>query len=482
MLRLRGLKPEKVFKYFEDICSIPHGSENMIAISNYCIEFAKQYSLRYYTDSANNVVIYKEATAGYENAPPVILQGHLDMVCQKVEGCNIDFLKDGLDFYTDGDYIKARGTTLGADNGIAVAMILAILESNEFSHPAIEAVFTTDEEIGMIGAKDLDMTVLSAKRMINLDSEEDDTMTVSCAGGSDFKVTIPIKCVPKTGRKAKLSLKGLRGGHSGVEIGSGRVNSNILTGRILNYLACVTDFDIISIYGGDKGNAITKTTVAELCVYNELEFNQVLSSYIEILKKELIGREAGFCVEISFPENEEQIYNVYSPELKTDIIYVLTCVPNGVVEMSADIKGLVETSLNLGILKSLDTELFLHFTLRSNKISALEALEKRLITFFSKVNCCIETFGHYPPWEYKNDSALQKLYISTYTQVCGKAPKVEAIHAGLECGVFSSKIENLDCIAIGPQLYGVHTTDERLGIKSTEQTFNILEKLLENLK
>lgn len=482
MSKLCVLNPETVFKYFEEICSIPHGSEDMKGISDYCIEFAKKHMLRFHTDDAHNVVIYKEATVGYEKAAPVILQGHLDMVCQKEEDCNIDFLHDGLDIYVDGDFIKARGTTLGADNGIAVAMILAILASDEFSHPAIEAVFTTDEEIGMIGAGKLDMTALSAKRMINLDSEEDDTMTVSCAGGSDFKVTIPITRVSKKGRKATLSLKGLRGGHSGVEIGNGRVNSNMLAGRLLNYLNRVTDFDIISLKGGDKGNAITKATVAELCIYDETDFIEKLNSYFEVVKKEFIGRESDLTVELSLSEREVETYNVYSPDLKADIIYVLLCVPNGVMEMSADIQGLVETSLNLGILKDFENELLLHFTLRSNKISALEALEERLGTFFSKIKCGTETFGHYPPWEYKSDSALQRLYISTYTQVCGKEPKVEAIHAGLECGVFSSGIEGLDCIAIGPQLYDVHTVDERLSIKSTEQTFKILIKLLENLK
>lgn len=266
MAKLDSLKPLNVFKYFEEICNIPHGSENMDAISEYCVKFAENHSLKYIRDDANNVIIFKSATDGYENAEPVILQGHLDMVCQKTEESNIDFMKDGLDLYVDGDFVKAHGTTLGADNGIAVAMILAILESDEISHPEIQAVFTTDEEIGMVGAGKLDMSVLTAKKMINLDAEEDDAITVSCAGGSDFKAVIPVNRVKQTGTKITVTLKGLKGGHSGVEIDKGRVNADVLAGRFLNHMSNIADFDIIAINGGDKGNAIPNLCRIELCV------------------------------------------------------------------------------------------------------------------------------------------------------------------------------------------------------------------------
>lgn len=267
---LENLKPQRVFKYFEEICSIPHGSGDMDKIADYCVEFAKSHALEYKRDGANNVVIYKNATAGYENAEPVILQGHLDMVCQKLEDRNIDFSADGLDIFIDGDFVKARGTTLGADNGIAVAMVLAILESNEYRHPRIEAVFTTDEEIGMVGATKLDMSLLSAKKMINIDSEEEKVVTVSCAGGSDFKVSLPINRVKKSGTEATVILKGLKGGHSGIEIDKGRVNANMLAGRFLNSLAKAVYFEIISIDGGDKGNAIPNLCKMRLCV-NDVE-------------------------------------------------------------------------------------------------------------------------------------------------------------------------------------------------------------------
>ena len=234
MSELSSLKPERVFKYFEEIAHIPHGSENMTAIANYCVDFAEKHSLKVIKDEANNVIIYKSASAGYENTEPVILQGHLDMVCQKDENTQIDFLKDGLELFVDGDFVKAKGTTLGADNGIAVAMILAILESDTIPHPPIEAVFTTDEEIGMVGALALDMSLLKGKRMINLDAEEDDTLTVSCAGGSDFRMIVPIKRKTVRGSKVIVTLKGLLGGHSGVEIDKNRVNADILAGRFFH--------------------------------------------------------------------------------------------------------------------------------------------------------------------------------------------------------------------------------------------------------
>ena len=230
MTKLYNLNPSNVFKYFEEICNIPHGSGNMDAISKYCVKFAEKHSLKFIRDDANNVIIFKPATAGYEKSEPVILQGHLDMVCQKTEDSDIDFMNDGLDLYIDGDFVKAKNTTLGADNGIAVAMILAVLESDSLSHPEIQAVFTTDEEIGMIGAGKLDTGILTAKKIINLDAEEDDTVTVSCAGGSDFKAVIPLNRVKKSGTKVTVTLKGLQGGHSGMEIDKGRVNADVLAG------------------------------------------------------------------------------------------------------------------------------------------------------------------------------------------------------------------------------------------------------------
>ncbi len=473
---LENLKPQRVFKYFEKICSIPHGSGDMERIADYCVEFAQSHALEYKRDSANNVVIYKNATAGYENAEPVILQGHLDMVCQQTEDRNIDFFNEGLDIFVDGDFVKARGTTLGADNGIAVAMVLAILESDEYRHPRIEAVFTTDEEIGMVGATKLDMSLLSAKKMINIDSEEENAVTVSCAGGSDFKVTLPVSRVKKSGTEITVILKGLKGGHSGIEIDKGRVNANMLAGRFLNHMANTVDFDIISIDGGDKGNAIPNLCKMRLCVDNVEKFVNEAKKELEIIKNEISEREKDFAPVITVGESAE--FDVFDNELKNNLIFALLCAPNGIVEMSVKIKGLVETSLNLGILATSEKEITMLFTLRSNKKSAHIALEDKLKGFFSTLPCTIETSGHYPPWEFKENSELQRLYIDTYKEITGINPSVEAIHAGLECGIFYSAIEGLDCISIGPDLFDVHTVNEKMSISSTEKIFNVLITLL----
>lgn len=477
MSKLENLRPNRVFKYFEDICGIPHGSGDMERIADYCVEFAKAHSLEYKRDATNNVVIYKKATEGYENAEPIILQGHLDMVCQQTEDRNIDFLTEGLDIFVDGDFVKARGTTLGADNGIAVAMVLAILESDEYKHPSIEAVFTTDEEIGMIGATKLDMSWLSARKMINIDAEEDASVTVSCAGGSDFEVTVPVSREKKNGTRVSVVLKGLQGGHSGIEIDKGRVNANMLAGRFLNYMANVADFDIISVDGGDKCNAITNLCRIELCVNDAETFVTKAQEYLIIVKNEISEREKDFNPVITLGGNGE--FSVFDTALKGNIIYALLCAPNGIIEMSAEIKGLVETSLNLGILKTEEDNITLHFALRSNKKSAHTALEDKLFAFFKTLPCTVKAFGHYPPWEFKENSVLQQLYIDTYKEITGNEPTVEAIHAGLECGVFADALSGLDCIAIGPQLYDVHTVNEKMSISSTEKIFSVLISLLE---
>ncbi len=471
------LKPERVFHYFEEISRIPRGSGDMIKIADYCVEFAKKTGLSCVRDNANNVVIYKSASVGYESSEPVILQGHIDMVCQKTEESVKDFSKDGIDLIVDGGFLKAGGTTLGGDNGIAVAMVMAILEDSSLSHPPIEAVFTTDEEIGMVGALQLDMSLLKGKKMINLDSEEDDTATVSCAGGSDFEVTIPAKRVKMTGTKASVTFKGLLGGHSGVEIHKGRANADILAGRFLNKIKAL-GCGIISVNGGDKSNAIPNFCRVELCVKDASEFEKTAFPVIEEIKKEISDREALIC-EITTENYEE--YEVFDGETAKNLVFSLVCIPDGVMSMSADIPGLVETSLNLGILKTEEDKIILHSALRSNKMSALMDLEDKLKVLFESFGCGIKTYGHYPAWEYNSNSRLQDLYTETYKDMFGKEPNVAAIHAGLECGVFAGAIKDFDCIAIGPNLFDVHTVNERLDIKSTENVYKLLLEMLKKM-
>lgn len=477
---MTNLKPERVFYYFKQISDVPRGSGNCRGVALYCRNFAINHNLKYIKDEAQNVVIFKNGTPGYENSEPVILQGHTDMVCQKTENATTDFINRGIELFVDDDFLKAKETTLGADNGIAVAMILAILESENIPHPPIEAVFTSDEEIGLIGAGKLDKSLLSAKKMINLDSEEDDTVTVSCAGGCHFLAKAPVIYQEKNGTKITVTLKGLKGGHSGVEINNNRVNADTLAGRFLNHIKSICDFDIINIGGGDKDNAIPNKCVIELCVADADLLIEKATEYLDIIKAEIADRESSFT--FTFDKGESASYKVLSDEIKNKLIFVLTCVPNGVLEMSAEISGLVQTSLNLGILKIENSILSFHFGLRSNKKSGLSFLVEKLQAFFDSVNMENSTNGHYPPWEYKEASQLRDLYKEVYTDYFGKAPKVEAIHAGLECGVFADAIDEIDCISIGPALYDVHTVNEKLSISSTENVFNILLKILAKLK
>lgn len=476
MFKADTLEPKNVFKFFVELSAIPRGSGNMTAVSDYCMDFAKKHSLKAVKDSANNVIIFKNGTLGFENSEPVILQGHLDMVCQKTADSKIDFTKDGLTLYTEDDLLMAEGTTLGADNGIAVAMILAILESDDFAHPPIEAVFTTDEEIGLIGATKLDKSILSGKKMINLDSEKMDTVTVSCAGGSDFEAELPFERVAVSGTKVDITLKGLKGGHSGDKINSGRVNADILAGRVLNYLNNNCELELLSINGGDKGNAIPVSCEIELCTNNPQELKTKAEEYINIIKEEISAREPDFCAEITVSGEGE--YMGLPEDIKNKIIFVLLCIPNGVIEMSAEIENLVETSLNIGILKTEDEKVIFHSALRSNKKTALLFLEERLKAFYNGISCNIKTFGHYPPWEFNQNSVLVELYKECYTAQFGKEPFVKAIHAGLECGVFADEIKDFDCISIGPDMSDIHTVNERLSISSTEKIYELLIDIL----
>lgn len=480
MNKLSHLNPKRVFEIFEEICTIPHGSSDMEKISLYCENFAIKNGLNYIKDDALNVIIFKPGTKGYENSEQIILQGHLDMVCQKEVDFEFDFLKDGIEVFEEYGYVKANKTTLGADNGIAVAMVMAILESNNIAHPPICALFTTDEETGMLGASKLDFSLISAKKLINIDSETEDVLTVSCAGGSDFKALFKKETENKTGTKVKLVLKGLLGGHSGVEIHKNRVNSSILSGRFLNALQKECEFSLIDINGGDKTNAITNRTEITVCTNTPDILKEKAVLVANNIKNEIKDREPNFDVLVSVLENGE--FLAFSQELTKKLVCALMLTPSGVCEMSANIDGLVETSLNLGILKTEEDKISLHYFLRSNKTSSLVFLEERLNVFYNNLGCETKTFGHTPPWEYKEDSALKEVYKKCFKEIFVKEPKIEAIHAGLECAIFTSKIDGIDCISLGPNIFDAHTTKERLSVESTQKIYTLLLKMLENLK
>ncbi len=464
-------EPRAVFEKLEEICAIPHGSGDMQKISDFCVAFAKKNGLRYIQDEALNVVIYKEGTCHLKNAAPIILQGHLDMVCQKEEGSAVNFAKDGILPFIEGDFVRAKGTTLGADNGIAVAMIMAILEREDIAHPPIEAVFTTDEEIGMVGAGRLDMSVLSSKRMINLDAEEDDTLTVSCAGGCDVHLCLPISREKKEGTRVTLRVRGLLGGHSGVEIDKGRVNANVLLGRLLTH-ARKEEADILSVNGGSKGNAIPGSGTASLLVRDWEAFSGFMKPYIEVVQNEIRDRETEVC--ITLEKEDEGSFLIMEKSGTDKFIHLLLAVPDGVIDWSRTIPGLVETSLNLGILETKEDGVHFHYALRSNKRTALSALKEKIAAIAGYVSVSYNTGGEYSPWEYRENSALRTLYAETYREMQGEALRIAAIHAGLECAVFAAAIDGLDCIAIGPTMTGVHTPDEALRISSVQKVYALL--------
>lgn len=475
-----ALQPARVFHYFQDICAIPHGSGNMKAIADYCMQFASKHHLNAVRDAADNIIIRKPATAGYQRADTVILQGHLDMVCQKTADSDINFEKDGLRIFADGDFVKADGTTLGADNGIAVAMVLAILESDDIAHPALEAVFTTDEEIGMLGAMQLDMLLLKGKKLINLDAEEDDTLTVSCAGGSECHLCMPIRRAAVNGTAFTITLTGLQGGHSGVEIDKGRVNADILAGKFLTALENQCAYTLVQMNGGDKDNAIPHTCHLNVCTQAPEAFEKAAHAVLQTLQAEIRNIEPQFTFTVQ--QNDTEKVDAFTDGSKAALLQALTTTPNGVLAMSNDVAGLVETSLNLGVLQTDGDCVRLHYALRSNVESKLNALEQQMTAFADTVAAKVALLGHYPPWEYAKVSPLRDIFVQCYTAVHGKAPKIEAIHAGLECGVFASRIQGLDCIACGPALFDVHTVNEKLSISSTAKTYQLLLKILENCK
>ena len=477
---LQNLQPANVFKFFEEICAIPHGSDNMEPIANYCINFAKERNLEYYTDDMHNVIIVKEGTEGYENSPAIIVQGHLDMVCEKAPDREIDFLTEGLEIYVDGDKVRAKGTTLGADNGIAVAMALAILDSNEIAHPRLEAVFTVDEETGLYGAEAIDVSMLKAKMFLNLDSEDECVITVSCAGGVTAEGTIPVVREEVTGEKVKVTVDGLLGGHSGIEINQERGNATLLLNRLLYAAAKKTDVKLVNQKGGSKDNAIPKEAHTEIIVADVAVFEEVAKTVEAELQYELKTSDPG--VQVTVEKLGQATEKALDAASTTKAISFALLAPNGIQNMSADIEGLVETSLNLGVYETTETDIVYVSGLRSAVESAKWALVDRFEAIVNMVGGKVEFTGNYPGWAYMKDSKLRETAIEIYEKHYGKEPVVEAIHAGLECGMFSEKIEDLDCISIGPTLKDVHTIDESMDVPSVQRTWEVVLDIVKALK
>ncbi|MCD8082591.1 MAG: aminoacyl-histidine dipeptidase [Clostridiales bacterium] len=476
MAILNEIKPQNVFRFFEELCAIPHGSTNTKQISDWLMAFARERKLEAYQDASDNVIIIREASPGYEKAAPVILQGHMDMVCEKAPGCEKDMDREGLDLVVDGDTVYAKGTTLGGDDGIAVAMALAVLDDDSIAHPRVEVVITSDEEIGMLGAMDLDVHVLKGRRMINLDSEAEGVFTVGCAGGNMTLWKLPVTRAAFEGKKLSIAIDGLRGGHSGTEIHKERGNANMLLGRVLYAASKKTELRVVEIHGGLKANAIPTVESSTLVAVDGEAIDAVCREMGAQLKNEFRITDPDIRITV---RESEAVQSPMDQESTGRAICLLTCAPNGVQAMSTGISGLVQTSLNLGILETTETELTGSFCVRSSVDSQKEMVVDRLRCLIGQLGGAIEVNGDYSGWEYQQNSPLRDLMTEIFTEQYGYEPKIEAIHAGVECGIFVGKLPGLDCVSLGPDLTEIHTFRERMHIASVERVWAML---LETLK
>lgn len=482
--KLKDLKPSLVFQYLEEISEIPRGSGNEKDISDYLVKFAKDRNFEVIQDDALNVIIKKPATAGYENAPGVILQGHMDMVCEKNKNTNHDFDKDPLNLRIIDDMIYATNTTLGADNGIAIAYSLAILASTDIPHPAIEVLITTEEETGLNGAAAIDGKHLKGHYLLNMDSEEEGKLLVSCSGGARTTQSLQIEWVDANPNLLSydLSISGLKGGHSGMEIHKGRGNSNKLMGRILNDLDSNMEFYIKEINGGSKMNAVPREADAVILIPAEAvsTLENKVAEWNKVLKNEFRATDPD--VTVAFEKIDYNYAEVFSKDTKAKAIASLVLIPNGVQTMSMEIPGLVESSTNLGVVTTSNSEIDFESAARSSVKSCKAQILSQGKKVAEVLNAEFNVSSDYPEWEYNPVSELRKIFVSVYEKNYGKSPEIVAIHAGVECGLFSEKLPGLDMISFGPNIFDVHTPDEHISISSTQRTWDYLLAVLKELK
>ena len=477
-IKLAGLEPASVFGYFEQLCAIPHGSGNTKMISDYLVNFAKKHGIRYIQDELNNVLLFADGTCGYEDHAPVILQGHMDMVCEKDADCPIDMEREGLDITHNGEYIFANGTTLGGDDGVAVAFALALLADPTIAHPPIEVIITVDEEVGMEGATGVDLSMLKGRTMINLDCENEGVFTVSCAGGARGTITLPLQRRAVYGPCVKLTVEGLQGGHSGVEIHKNLGNANKIMGEFLSRVQKLMPLCITDITGGAKDNAIPRSCqVTLVAMGSHIErINDVAAQLQEEVRATFDEPEARICGD----DVDALGGNALSTQDSAKVIALLCSAPNGVQSWSQDIEGLVQTSLNLGVVRLADA-LRMTFAVRSSVNQEKRELLAQLQELAKLFDAQYSEMGDYPAWEFKKDSHLRDTMVRVFERMYGKTPVVEAIHAGLECGILSDKLPGLDCVAIGPDMQDIHTSRERLHIASTRRSWEFLLEILKEL-
>lgn len=480
---LSELEPKQVFYYFEEISRIPHGSGNMKAISDYCAEFARKHQLEYYQDEAMNVVIKKPASKGYETLPALMIQGHMDMVCEKNSDTNFDFDKDGLKLVVENGYVHADNTTLGGDDGIAVAMCLAILEDNQLAHPDLEIVLTTEEETGMDGAIYLHTDDLKSRYLLNLDSEDEGHILSGSAGGLKVRAILPVEFTSMEGYCTNIRITGLKGGHSGMEIQRYRANANVLMGRLLLRLHKFLNFGINQAGGGLKDNAIPREAFLRLVLRPEdmERFTELFEGFCGEIQHEFTANDPDISFEI---DNKKvlETYDVLNPPSMEKFIYLLFNSPNGIQTMSPTLKELPESSLNLGIIKCNGDSMEFCWSVRSSVKSLKELIADKLQYTTELMGGAFIVEGNYPEWEYRPHSKFRSLLMDVYEEMYSKPAIVETIHAGVECGIFAEKIPGIDIVSIGPDMEDIHTPKERLSIESVRRTYAYVCRILEKFK
>lgn len=473
---LENLEPKNVLRFFEELCRIPHGSGNTAAASDWAVKFAEDRNLRHRRDELGNVVIWKEASPGYEDHPVVMLQGHLDMVCVQENGMNHDFTKDPLDLYVDGDWVKARGTSLGSDDGIAVAMAMAVLDDETIPHPPLEAVFTVDEEVGMPGAIALDGSDLKSRYLLNIDSEAEGVLTAGCAGGArcDIKLQLPVEAA--RGRVCTLRLEGLSGGHSGTAIHMGFANANKLLGECLAELEGIR---LVSLYGGEQDNAIPNGARAVILADAGAEAAEKAKAEAWAEKaKARWTNDPGFTFTWTA---EDGGADALSAQDSGKVIKLIQDAPNGILAMNPDLPGQVQTSLNMGCLRLEAGAVRLTYCIRSSVAAEKAQMADNLRALAAANGGEYDQHGDYPPWEYRKESALRDVMVRVFREQYGKDPVVETVHAGLECGILMEKVPGLDAVSLGPDLIEIHSTRERMSIASLQRTWAYLLAVLKAL-
>ena len=472
-----NLDSKEVFRWFSEISNIPRESGHEKEISDFLVKFAKDRKLEVYQDKENNVIIKKKAADGFENVKPVIIQGHMDMVCEKTKESKHDFRKDPIELIVDGDILRANDTTLGGDDGIAVAMGLALLDSKDIAHPALEILITTAEETGMDGASAVTNEHLNGKTLINIDGEEEGVFLVSCAGGLTTLVNFDIKKEANNNEALKIEVSSLKGGHSGIEINNQRANAIKILGRLL--YAVKNDINIACIGGGAKHNAIAKNADAVITAKDIDKVKSVIEGLADNIKTEYRVEDPDMKIVVS---KADTVKECYTKEISSNVIDFIMLSPDGVLYMSRDIEGLVQTSANNGILKEENGKLTFTISIRSSVASSSYEIASRVEIAAARTNADCKRYSEYPAWEYDANSKVRDIAINAYKKITGKDAKVEAIHAGLECGILKKPLSDVDMISMGPDIWDVHTPKEHLSISSVDRMWKVLKELIINIK